>query len=255
MRVGIVGCGVVGGATALAVGRGGHAVARWDPPKGLLENITNCNIIFFCLNAQEPEHTTLREAMAQAATANKNALFAIRSTVVPGTTDAIANELGRPVVFVPEFLREATAERDALYPDKLVVGTHDPAYAQDVAAVMAGVFDPDEVTIVKPIEAELAKLGLNALALLKVVYANELYDVAQAYGAEYGAILRIFARDQNINIRHLDPLAGGYRGADGKCLPKDTTFLIHAAKASGVPVDVLALAESENRKLLSSRRN
>lgn len=255
MRVGIVGCGVVGGATALAVEHGGHAVARWDPPKNLLDDIAICDLIFFCLNTQEPEHTTLREAMAQAATVNPDALFAIRSTVVPGTTDAIAKELGRPVVFVPEFLREATATTDALYPDKMVIGTHNPVHARGVAMAMSGVFDPERMTVVKPVEAELAKLGLNALALLKVVYANELYDVAQAYGAEYGAILRIFAQDQNINVRHLNPLTGGYRGAAGKCLPKDAAFLVHSARVRGVPADVLALAESENRKLLDSRSN
>lgn len=250
MRVGIVGCGVVGGATAVAVERGGHTVARFDPPKNLHDDIAGCDLIFFCLNTREPTHGVLHEAMAQAATANSDALFAIRSTVVPGTTDSISQELGRPVVFVPEFLREATVEQDALHPDKLVVGTHDEEHARIVAMAMAGVFSPNMITVVKPVEAELAKLGLNALALLKVVYANELYDVAQAYGADYYEILRIFAQDRNINVRHLDPLAGGYRGASGKCLPKDTEFLIHSARVKGITADILSLAESENRNIL-----
>jgi len=36
--------------------------------------------------------------------------------------------------------------------------------------------------------------------------------------------------DQNINERHLKTKEGGYRGANGKCLPKDTDFLIKAGE-------------------------
>ena len=49
---------------------------------------------------------------------------------------------------------------------------------------------------------------------------------------------------------HLDPLFDGYRGAGGKCLPKDIKFLINAGVVKGYLPEMLELADEENESLL-----
>ena len=49
---------------------------------------------------------------------------------------------------------------------------------------------------------------------------------------------------------HLDPLFDNYRGAGGKCLPKDLKFLIKAAREKGVVPKVMVEADEENMRLL-----
>ena len=49
----------------------------------------------------------------------------IRATVMPGTIDRLSKQFDRSIAYVPEFLREATAQWDALNPQFLLVGSHD----------------------------------------------------------------------------------------------------------------------------------
>jgi UDP-glucose 6-dehydrogenase len=64
------------------------------------------------------------------------------------------------------------------------------------------------------------------MSLLLELYPIKLFDLSKALKADYNNIYRIFELDQNINERHLIPENNNYRGANGKCLPKDTDFLI-----------------------------
>ncbi|MDP2362162.1 MAG: hypothetical protein Q8M94_00180, partial [Ignavibacteria bacterium] len=94
---------------------------------------------------------------------------------------------------------------------------------------------------VKPIEAEMAKLALNSLALIKVVFAEEIYDLTEHFRADYKNIYKIFQLDQNVNERHLLAGKDGYRGASGKCLSKDADFLLAFSGASNMGLLKLAI--------------
>lgn len=61
----------------------------------------------------------------------------LRSTVQPGTTDQLAKELARPVLFMPEFLREATAKWDTLNPHLILIGTHDRELGEWLSSIFA----------------------------------------------------------------------------------------------------------------------
>jgi len=104
--------------------------------------------------------------------------------------------------------------------------------------------------MMKPVEAELVKVGLNSLYTVKVVFANELYDICKAYGADYYKLFEAFKLDKYINPMHLDPLFDGYRGAGGKCLSKDIKFLIKAGVTKGYLPEMMELADEENESLL-----
>lgn len=97
-------------------------------------------------------------------------------------------------------------------------------------------------------------MALNSLALIKVVFAEELCNLAEANYADYENIYRIFVMDQNINERHLKVgKMKGYKGADGKCLPKDTNYLIRAGEGKSI-MSLLETAEILNNLFLEARK-
>ena len=242
MKIGIVGYGIVGKATERRLA--GNEFFILDPPLGFNDDISGCDIIFICINEKNSEMKTLDTIVKSLVLNNKKCFFVIRTTVVPGTTDRYIAEYRRMFVFMPEFLREWNAEYDSLYPDKTIVGTMDSGITEILSILFNGILQ------VKPIDAELAKLALNSLALIKVVFAEELYDLATKLNADYGNIYKIFKLDQNVNERHLLVYKDGYRGANGKCLPKDSDFLAETGKYNNTPLNLLETAIAINKFML-----
>lgn len=254
LEIGIIGYGVVGKATVkLLGGKQLRNISILDPEVGHTGDMTNCNIIFICINEKSYTMKNLNELVGQIAASNKKALIVIRTTVIPGTIDRLTKRHKREFIFMPEFLREWNAENDAIAPDKIVIGTEDKQTYDIFRLLFRDTVTPGKIIQVKPIEAELAKLALNSLALIKVVFVEELFDLAKEYGASYKNIYRIFELDQNINERHLKTCHRGYRGADGKCLPKDTAFLIKAGKEKS-RMGLLETAEILNNLFLKARK-
>ena len=254
MELGIVGCGVVGGSLAGLLEDLGHVVKRYDPAKKLLDNISKCEVVFICVPTKpDMQFEDVKKAIFHINLENKKGIIAIRSTVMPGMTDTFAKEYNREFVFLPEFLRERSALEDEVKPGKIIVGTN----KKETFEIFKGIFEPiittNKILMMKPVEAELVKVALNSLYTVKVVFGNELYDICQKYGADYYKLFEAFKLDKYINPMHLDPLFDNYRGAGGKCLPKDLKFLIKAAREKGVVPKVMVEAERENMGLLEGR--
>ena len=229
LETGIIGYGVVGGATAWALEK--HTtVKRRDPEKGYDDDVSHCDIIFICINEKDSQMSNLNEIIRDTVKINKKCFFVIRTTVIPGTTKAMAEKYKRNFVFMPEFLREWNAKKDSEDPDKIVIGTEDKRIFEILATLFSDIVSLEHIIRVTPTEAELAKVALNSLALIKVVFAEELFDLSKSLKADYKNFYRIFELDQNVNERHLIPGKDDYRGANGKCLPKDTDFLIKIGK-------------------------
>lgn len=217
------------------------------------DSMETAEVIFITVPTNDIEHMILRNEFDRIAKENKKGIIVIKSTVKPGTTNKIlARYMDRDIAFVPEFLRENSAVDDSLNPDKLVIGAYRTEVAEKIKEVFAGLIkeqnliEEGKVLVMKPIEAEFSKIALNSLALLKVVYSNELYDLCDAYGADYKKLLEVFKLDQNINDRHLNPITDSYRGAGGKCLPKDTKFMLECAERKGGFFKVLHRAYTVN---------
>ena len=257
LEIGIVGYGVVGQATQRMVGKDNN-IHIFDPEIGHTGDITDCDVVFICINEKNTTMGNLNKLVDQIVTKNKKALIVIRTTVTPGTTDKMSIRHKREFAFMPEFLREWNAEKDSRSPDKIIIGTENGNTFNLIKQLFRyGIYTSDTVDKriiqVKPIEAELAKLALNSLALIKVVFSEELCDLAKEYYADYGNIYKIFELDQNINERHLKVNEGGYRGADGKCLPKDSDFLIRSGQGKS-RMSLLETAKILNDIFLEARK-
>jgi len=254
MELGIVGCGVVGGSLAGLLEDLGHVVKRYDPAKKLLDNISKCEVVFICVPTKpDMQFEDVKKAIFRVNLENRKGIIAIRSTLMPGMIDEFAKEYNREFVFLPEFLRERSALEDEIHPHKIVVGTGKVETFRLFEKIFEPIIDNNKILMIKPVEAELLKVALNALYTVKVVFGNELYDICQKYGADYYKLFEAFKLDKYINPMHLDPLFDNYRGAGGKCLPKDLKFLIKAAREKGVVPKVMVEAERENMGLLEGR--
>lgn len=152
----------------------------------------------------------------------KDNIFIIRSTVIPGTCKKIIERTGATVVHVPEFLTEATWEKDSEWPDIIVIGAEDKKARDDVAGVYKARYKGSEFIITDTITAEVIKYGVNTFYASKVVFANQLYDLSSKIGANYETVKKAMYSRKWIGKNHLRIWdKEGRRGAGGKCLAKD----------------------------------
>lgn len=218
-----------------------------------LEEVINRDIIFICVPtpyaAEAGFDLTEMNNVFNDLKSVKNKIVVIKSTVLPGTT---ANyQIQRPdlkILFNPEFLTEATAAEDFLYPDKQIVGYTEKS--QDIAEEILRILPEAPYKKIMPAkEAEMVKYMINSYYAVKVIFANQIYDICRAGGIDYNLVKEAFIADKRVVDSHLDILHKGYRGFGGKCLRKDIYSLIDFAKQRGFDPKLLEVAKEINLTL------
>jgi len=216
MIIGVCGVGTVGSAVADGFESLGHEILKHDPAKGYAENLLDSDIVFICVYDKNAVEAVVEEWQLAD-------IIAIKTTLMPGTTDKLINKYGKHIVYVPEFLTEKTSKKDFRNPDKIVYG------GRAVPTMLKKLHEPfGEPLIMSPTEAEILKLSLNAHHAIKVTFANEVYDLCEKYGADYENVRKGLGADRYVCETHLDVLQDGFRGFGGKCLPKDTDMFIRS---------------------------
>jgi UDP-N-acetyl-D-mannosaminuronic acid dehydrogenase len=154
-------------------------------------------------------------------------LLVLRSTLYPGTTDWIDARIkkeGRKikVAFCPERIVQGNGLAELASMPQLISGTSPEAEAE--AAALFGMIAP-QLIMLKPIEAEFAKLFNNAYRYLEFAVTNQFYLIAKSAGLDYVRILQAMKKDY--------PRAQNIPGpgfAAGPCLVKDTMQLLAFAQ-------------------------
>jgi GDP-mannose 6-dehydrogenase len=167
----------------------------------------------------------------------------LRSTVLPGTTDA-AHPEGLTVAVNPEFLREGSALRDFAQPPLTLVGADTPQAVARVRELYAGLDAPFVDTSIR--SAEMAKYVSNAFHALKIAFANEIGDVCETLGADAFEVMRVFLMDRKLNISEAYLRPGFAFG--GSCLPKDLRALTYAARSADLAVPLLSQILPSNER-------
>ena len=246
MNIGFIGQGFIGKSYADDMERRGHAVVRYALEEPYVRNkdrIRACDMVFIAV----PTPTTPKgfdySVVASALTlvgAGKTAV--IKSTILPGTTAKLQKKF--PTLFVmhsPEFLVLKQAAEDAARPLRNIIGI-----PRDTAAFRTKARQVLEVLPKAPFElvcgakeAELIKYSGNFFLYLKVLYANLMYEAAQAIGADYEVVRAAVAADPRIGPSHLSVLhdsghkgAKKGRGAGGVCFIKDVAALAEFYRAT-----------------------
>ena len=112
MKVGVVGVGVVGGACKFGFELLGHKVLVHDIALNTkLDDVLEAEVVYICVPTPRDDDgscdiSIVREVIGELQTKGYEGIVAIKSTVVPGTTEVLRQETGMNVCFVPEFLRE-----------------------------------------------------------------------------------------------------------------------------------------------------
>ncbi|MGH8866742.1 MAG: nucleotide sugar dehydrogenase [Actinomycetes bacterium] len=178
---------------------------------------------------------------------DRHVVVAVRSTVLPGTTESVVAPLlerasgkidgeGFSVAFCPEFLRESTAVEDFYAPPFTVLGTRSDTASSMLTGLLRQGTSP--VHVVDPATAEALKYACNAFHAVKVTFANEIGRFCRSVGVDARGVMDIFCEDDQLNVsrRYLRP---GF-AFGGSCLPKDLRALVHRARHADQDLPLLA---------------
>lgn len=258
-RFGIIGFGFVGRATAHAFAE--HVdIAHHDPAShascSLDELTRSSDALFVCVpTPRSPSgaaDVTIVEAVLQELSDRRvDVPVVLKSTVPPGSTARWAKVLAPlPLVFSPEFLREAHHLEDALRPSRVVLGWTENVgqlHREVLTAFHDRQFPRTPLLCTDATTAELLKYTSNALFGVKVSLANELAELAETLGVEWETIRSSLVLDPRVGDAHLRvPGPDGRRGFGGSCLPKDMSALLTVADELGVRLEVVRAALSAN---------
>lgn len=161
-----------------------------------------------------------------------------KSTVPVGTADALVRRveelspLGVEVglAWNPEFLREGFAVQDTLQPNRIVLGTTDPAAERTLREVYAGPIAAGAPVVVADLPtSELVKVAANAFLATKISFINAMAELCEATGADVTLLSEALGHDERIGRRFL---SSGL-GFGGGCLPKDLRALVARADEIG----------------------
>lgn len=257
--IGVAGIGMVGGALQRYLEGEGHNLVLYDPGKGFdsVEELNKASIVFVCVPTPFDKKTNSFDSSYIEDSFQKlegSKIVVIKSTVLPGTTERMQKEYPQhKVLFNPEFLSEATADDDMRNPDRQLVG-----YTQQSKRVARRILNllpraPFERTM-PATEAEMVKYFNNTFNAVKVIFANQMYDVCQALGIDYENVADAAAASRFLQIKdHLKVVHKGYRGYGGKCLPKDIKALIRYTEDLGVDLALHRTADEINEALLAEQ--
>jgi UDPglucose 6-dehydrogenase len=180
----------------------------------------------------------------------------VMKSTVPCGTGATIQRLFREramssmsYVSCPEFLKEGSAVRDFMHPDRVVVGDSGDWAGDAVVELYAPLGAPLVRTDVA--SAEMIKLAANAFLATKISFINEIANVCEETGADVIEVARGVGLDERIGPRFLH--AG--IGYGGSCFTKDVSALKLLAANSGYHFQllnaVIEVNELQKRRVVS----
>ena len=106
---------------------------------------------------------------------------------------------------------------------------------------------PQNIVMLKPVEAEILKYYSNVFNALRIIFANEFYEVCEALGADYTKMKDAFILRKTTTDMYLD-VNNNFRGYGGVCLPKDTAAMAALVEELGLNMSLFKTIEEENKK-------
>ena len=258
-KVGIVGAGFVGSAIAEAMDHGFCGLTIVDPAKGYnntYQDLLDCDGVFVCVPSPQSDDGTcdtsiLEDVLASLAKINYQGVIISKCTAPPDIYEQL-NDLYPNLIHAPEFLTAANAKSDYVNGKFAMIGGRVGIYqreAERLIRIGQGLLG-DNVVHCSIGEASLAKYTINCFMSTKVVFMNELYQLAQAMNLNYDNVAAMIKMDHRIGSSHLQvPGPDGSCGFGGACFPKDTSAMLKFAEQYNTPLNVLDAAVKKNTLL------
>ncbi|GLX67379.1 UDP-glucose dehydrogenase family protein [Paenibacillus glycanilyticus] len=211
------------------------AAGRLSFTTDLAAAVSNAEIVIIAVGTPSlPDGKANLAYIEQAAEEIGNAIddykvVVVKSTVPVGTNEKVANIIREVAsaefdfASVPEFLREGTAVRDTMNPDRIIIGTA----SERAAEMLSELHRPltDNITITDVRSSEMIKYASNAFLATKISFINEIANICEKVGADVEEVAKGMGMDRRIGSSFLK--AG--IGYGGSCFPKDTQALIQIA--------------------------
>lgn len=207
------------------------------------EALRDAEVVFICVGTParangEANLVAMEGAARDIARHGRDGVVVVEKSTVPaGTAERVRDTLARErhglrfeLASNPEFLREGSALRDALEPDRIVIGVESPVASEVLRRLYAPLTDRGHPLIETDIAtAELAKHASNAFLALKISFANALARICERAGADVTSVAEVMGTDPRIDRSFLN--AG--LGYGGYCFPKDLMALERLAERLG----------------------
>ncbi|MGE0755322.1 MAG: UDP-glucose/GDP-mannose dehydrogenase family protein, partial [Alphaproteobacteria bacterium] len=237
-----------------------RAAGRLSFSTDLKSAVAEADVVFIAVGTPSndtdgmPDVTALNAAAKDVAAALcGHTVVVVKSTVPVGTNRALSKLIAQEnpdadfdVASNPEFLREGSAIKDFMSPDRIVVGV-DSQRARDI---MARLYEPiclngAQMVITTFESAEMIKYTANSMLAMRVAFINEVADLCERTGANIRDVVRGVGLDKRIGSKFLQP-GPGYGGS---CFPKDTLAMRQMARNHGCTSKLLeAAVESNNQR-------
>lgn len=248
MRIGIVGYGHVGKAM--------HELFKdaivYDKCKniGSHNQINTCNAVFVCVPTPQTNDGSCDTSIVEEVLEWINVpLIILRSTVYVGFTNEMMKKYNKEIVFQPEYYGETVAHPFANLSDRKWLSFGGSQKGIDMAIKVYQTVINSNVKIYQADakSVEMAKYMENAFFATKVTFCNEMYDIANALGANYNLAREIWIADPRIGSSHTF-IYHDNRGYGGNCLPKDISAIVSQAKKYSVDTTLLEGVMNKNKK-------
>jgi UDPglucose 6-dehydrogenase len=201
------------------------------------EAIPDSEFAFLAVNTPEGENgeadlSYVEKAACSIAQHLSGPLVVINKSTVPIGTGDVVSEVIRQfnthfpvhVVSNPEFLREGSALKDFMQPDRVVIGAHDREVAERVARLYEALGAP--ILIYNLYTAEMVKYASNAFLAARISFINEIARICERVDADAKLVAEGMGLDRRIGPHFL----GAGIGYGGSCFPKDVKALAAIAE-------------------------
>jgi UDPglucose 6-dehydrogenase len=189
-----------------------------------------------------PDVSAVKAVASEIAKNIKRYTVVVNKSTVPVGSGTMVEEIIRShqvpshlfdVVSNPEFLREGSAIRDTLEPDRIIIGANRRDAALKLVELYAGLERPMMITDVN--SAELIKYAGNSFLAMKISYINAISRICEECGANVADVSKGIGLDSRIGTQFLQ--AG--LGWGGSCFPKDVQGMVTTAARYGYDFKLL----------------
>ncbi|MBS3170563.1 UDP-glucose/GDP-mannose dehydrogenase family protein [Candidatus Woesearchaeota archaeon] len=196
---------------------------------------------------------------------NDNPIYKLivdKSTVPVGTGEMVKNIIKQTysgefdVASNPETLAEGSAVKDALYPNRIIIGIDSPRAEKILKEIYAPFFlhNASKIHVMGIRDAELSKYAFNTFLSAQVHMTNVLANIAKESGANWRAIIPAVLGDERIG-RFVHPGLG----FGGSCFRKDVSALKRTATDLGLDEHTInslkiILEQNEYQKLKLNKK-
>jgi UDPglucose 6-dehydrogenase len=224
--------------------------------------IDNADIVFIAVGTPPGEDGSadlkfvLEVASTFGKTIKKYTLLVTKSTVPIGTSIKVRRKVeeelknrGEKIPFDvasnPEFLKEGSAIKDFMSPDRIVIGVD----SERAKELMNQLYRPFQLNNYRVImmdvhSAEMTKYAANAMLATRISFMNEMARLCELTGANIDKVRAGIASDSRIGSKFLYPGCG----YGGSCFPKDVKALVKTGEEHGYKMQVISSVENVNNE-------